>query len=130
MTVSQQDLIAGMGSAGTFDITTIGRKTGQPRRLEIAYHVIDGRLYVSGIPRPQRRSWLANLDANSSLTVHLRKPVRADVAAIARVINGEAERRAILELVARNWRRNDVDLMVQQSPLVEVTLEPQAGARA
>jgi len=126
MTISHQDLIAGMGSVGTFDITTTGRKTGQPRRLEIVYHVIDGRVYVSGQPRPQRRNWLANLDADPALTIHLRKPVRADVEATARVIDSDAERRRILERVAQNWRRTDVDLMVEQSPLIEVTLRPQA----
>src|SRR5438067_3978709 len=110
MTISHQDLIAGMGSVGTFDITTTGRKTGQPRRLEIVYHVIDGRVYVSGQPRPQRRNWLANLDADPALTIHLRKPVRADVEATARVIDSDAERRRILERVAQNWRRTDVDL--------------------
>lgn len=30
------------------DITTTGRRTGLPRRIEIVYHVIDGRIYISG----------------------------------------------------------------------------------
>ena len=32
------------------DITTTGRKTGAPRRIEIVFHNIDGRIYISGIP--------------------------------------------------------------------------------
>jgi len=121
------DVIAALGKAGklgTFDITTSGRKTGQPRRLEISYHVINGRLYISGIPSPRRRSWLANLDADPSLTLHLRKPVAADVAATARIIDSEAERRALLPQVAQNWGRNDVERMVLQSPLIEVSIKP------
>lgn len=32
------------------DITTIGRKSGQPRRIEIWFHNLDGRLYITGTP--------------------------------------------------------------------------------
>lgn len=120
------DVIATLGKMGVFDITTTGRKTGEPRRLEIVYHVIDGRLYVSGIPRPNRRGWLANLDANPALELHFRKPVPADFAATARVIDSEPERRALLLHIARNWGREDVELMVRQSPLIEVSIEPAA----
>jgi len=123
--VGDRDIIATLGKGGVFDITTTGRKSGEPRRLEIVYHVIDGRLYLSGIPMPTRRSWLANLDADPALTLHLRKPVPADVAATVRIIESEAERRAVLPHVARNWGRDDIELMVRQSPLVEVTIEPQ-----
>jgi len=123
--VGDRDIIATLGKGGVFDITTTGRKSGEPRRLEIVYHVIDGRLYLSGIPMPTRRSWLANLDADPALTLHLRKPVPTDVAATVRIIESEAERRAVLPHVARNWGRDDIELMVRQSPLVEVTIEPQ-----
>ena len=108
----------------TIDITTTGRKTGEPRRLEIVFHNIDGRLYISGTPSPRRRSWLANLDANPKFTFHLKGKVRADLPATARVIDGQAERREILPHIARIWKRNDLDQMVRYSPLIEVTLEP------
>ena len=36
----------------TIDITTTGRKTGQPRRIEIWFHNLDGDLYITGLPRP------------------------------------------------------------------------------
>src|SRR5258706_640972 len=102
MTADTSSIIRGLGKMGVFDITTTGRKTGEARRLEIVYHVIDDRLYISGIPMPRRRGWLANLDANPALTLHLRKPVRADVPATARVIDGEAERRSLLPQIAAN----------------------------
>jgi deazaflavin-dependent oxidoreductase (nitroreductase family) len=106
------------------DITTTGRKSGRPRRVEIVYHVIGGRIYISGMPRAdRRRSWLANLEAEPRFTVHLKRGITASLPATARVITDEAERRAILEHVANNWRRNDVDFMVAHSPLVEVTID-------
>ena len=36
-------------SGHTIDITTTGRKTGEPRRIEIVFHNIDGRLIITGI---------------------------------------------------------------------------------
>lgn len=105
------------------DITTTGRKSKHPRRIEIVIHNIDGHLYISGQPRRERRSWLANLDANPDFTVHLKRGVRADLPARAREVTDPAERRKVLEGVARHWNRHDVDTMVQYSPLVEVTLK-------
>ncbi len=106
----------------TIDITTTGRKTGKPRRIEVMFHNIGGRIFISGMPG-FRRSWLANLDANPHFTFHLKGAVRADLPATARVINDEQERRTILEGVARAWRRRDLDTMVKTSPLVEVTID-------
>ena len=41
------------------DITTTGRRTGQPRRIEIVFHNIDGRIYITGMPRSDRARLLA-----------------------------------------------------------------------
>ena len=108
------------------DITTTGRKSGEPRRLEIVLHNIDGRLYISGAPSRRRRSWLANLDGNPNLTVHLKRGITADLPATAREISEPKERRQILEGIARHWGRGDVDTMMKYSPLIEVTID---GAR-
>jgi hypothetical protein len=39
------------------------------------------------------------------------------------VVADPAERRSVLEYIARIWRRSDVDAMVERSPLIEVTLD-------
>ena len=104
------------------DISTTGRKSRQERRIEIVMHNIDGRLYISGQPSRRRRSWLANLDTNPKFTLHVKRGARADLPATAREITDSAERRQVLEHVARNWKRTDVDTMVEYSPLIEVTL--------
>jgi deazaflavin-dependent oxidoreductase (nitroreductase family) len=110
----------------TIDITTTGRRTGKPRRIEIVFHNIGGRIYISGQPRPEKRDWLLNLEADPHLTFHLKGRTRADLPALARVIDGLNERRQVLPHVARAWNRTDVDRMVSESPLIEVTF-PQAG---
>jgi deazaflavin-dependent oxidoreductase (nitroreductase family) len=111
-----------LARGGVIDITTIGRKTGQPHRIEIVFHNIGGRLYISGMPG-FKRGYIANLTAEPHFTFHLKRGVRADLAATARVINDEAERREVLPHIARNWKRDDIDNMVASSPLFEVTID-------
>ncbi len=112
-----------LSRGGIIDITTTGRTTGVPRRIEIVVHRIDGRIWISGMPSPRRRAWLANLAADPRLTLHLKGPIAvADLPATARIVDDPAERRTILERVARAWRRTDVDRMVAESPLIEVIL--------
>jgi hypothetical protein len=111
---------------GLIDITTVGRETGRPRRLEIVFHNIGGRIYISGIPSPQRRSWLANLEADPHLTFHLKRGIQADLQATARIIDDETERREILGPIARAWGRRGeeaLEMMVRYSPLIEVTID-------
>jgi deazaflavin-dependent oxidoreductase (nitroreductase family) len=123
MSATKPEIDKALQGVQTVDITTTGRKSGKPRKLEIVAHNIDGRIYISGMPFPRRRSWLANLDANPHMTLHLKGRVRADLPVTARVIEGEAERREILPHIARNWGRNDLETMVEQSPLIEVSLD-------
>ncbi len=123
MAATKQEIDSALQGVHTVDITTTGRKSGKPRTLEIVSHNIDGRIYISGIPFPRRRSWLANLDADPHMTFHLKGKVRADLPATARVIEDEAERRAILPFIARNWGRKDLEKMVEQSPLIEVKID-------
>ena len=103
----------------TIDLTTTGRRTGLARRIELVFHAIDGRVYISGMPgRP--RSWMANIRANPRVTFHLKGPVQADLPSTARELTEPVERRRIMEQVARNWNRSDVDRMMVASPLIEI----------
>jgi deazaflavin-dependent oxidoreductase (nitroreductase family) len=103
------------------DITTTGRRSGLPRRIEITFHSFDGHLYISGMPSRRTRAWLQNLRADPRFTFHLKALLKADLPATAREITDEAERRAVLEKVARAWNR-DAEPMVQFSPLIEVSI--------
>jgi hypothetical protein len=107
---------------GRIDITTKGRKTGEPHRIEIVFHNVGGRLYISGMPG-FKRSYIANLAADPHFTFHLKDGVSADLAATARIITDEAERRTVLIPIAHSWKRNDIDVMVESSPLFEVTID-------
>jgi deazaflavin-dependent oxidoreductase (nitroreductase family) len=67
-----------MDRGGIADITTIGRKTGLPRRVEIYFHQFDGEYYLTGRPG-FKRDWEANIKANPQFTLHLKRGVAADV---------------------------------------------------
>jgi deazaflavin-dependent oxidoreductase (nitroreductase family) len=106
------------------DITTIGRRSGARRRIEVVFHNFGGRLYLSG--RPGRRDWYANLVANPEFTFHLKGPISADLPAKARLITDPTERREVLGEVARAWGM-DVRVLMRGAPLVEVLLEENAA---
>jgi len=107
---------------GLIDITTVGRKTGKPHKIEIAFHNFEGVLYISG--RPGRRDWYANLVAKPQFTIHLKQSTLADLPARAIPITDEAARRTVLSRVVAKWgRQGQIEVFVQSSPLVEVQLE-------
>ena len=114
----------------TIDITTTGRTTGRPHRIEMWFHNLDGRLYLTGTPGT--RGWYANLQQYPRFTFHLKGAVRADLSARATPIVDPARRRAVLSrLLDRLGRAADLDAWVRESPLVEIDiLEGETGAEA
>src|SRR6476646_9277395 len=115
---------ASLAHGHTIDITTTGRRTGLPRRIEIVFHNMDGRLIITGTPRSDhKRAWLYNLESDPHLTFHLKGSVDADLPATARVITDPTERRAIADWITANaWRNQDVEAMTAYAPMIEVTL--------
>lgn len=102
----------------TIDITTIGRKSGEPRRIEIWFHNIDGKFYITGQPG-RKRDWYQNMVANPQFTFHLKGNVQADLDATAHPITDETSRRAWFEGYLAGSDR-DVEQWITESPLIEV----------
>lgn len=101
-------------------ITTTGRNSSEPRRIEIWQHPIDGRNYITG--RPGSRDWYANVRADPHFTFHLKRSVQADLPARAHPIVDEDERRVFF---TQAFARMDVDAgqldrWIADSPLIEV----------
>lgn len=108
------------------DITTTGRRSGDPRRIEIWCHLMDGQLYLAASPGP--RSWYANLYANPNVTLHLKDDVKADIPVRACPITAEAERRDVFTRLSaqsafRQGQGLDVETWVRGSKLVELIPE-------
>ena len=103
------------------DITTAGRASGELRRIEIWYHVVDGRYYITGRPGP--RSWYANLLAEPTLTFHLKESAQADLPATARAVTDPEEKRGVFlnaPKLAEYISEANVQEWVEGSPLIEV----------
>jgi len=121
-------VVATLGAGGIADITTTGRRTGTPRRIEIFFHSFDGDYYITGRPG-FKRDWLANMGANPEFTLHLKRGAKADLSAKASAITNPEERAAILfRILTESWSttpeqaRSDLDRWVDGAPLVRFSL--------
>ena len=115
----------------TIDITTTGRRSGEARRMEIVFYRLGDDIYLSGIPGPTTRDWLANLAAQPQFTFHLKHELVADLPATAMVIVEPTERRRVLAVFVEEFNRRRgpgspwpeafLDEWVERSPLTKVT---------
>jgi deazaflavin-dependent oxidoreductase (nitroreductase family) len=111
----------------TIDITTTGRRSGEPRRIEICFYGFEDSVYLSGRPGSRPRDWLVNLAAQPHFTFHLKNGIVADLPATATVITDPEERRRVLtDIVEKFNRRNgaesqwELEKWVAGSPLAKV----------
>ena len=113
------------------DIVTMGRKTGEPRKIEIWFHNIEGRIIICGKPRGERddgtpwsnRGWLANMRADPNFTFCLKESCEVDLPARAVEITNEDDRRRLMSLPNMKWYHEQVEKvedLVVGSPIVEV----------
>jgi hypothetical protein len=110
----------------TIDITTIGRTSGLPHRIETWFYRVDDRYYLTG--SPGRRDWYANLLTNPEFTFHLKQSVAADLPALADPITDPDERRAIFTKILGDLGGNrDLDAWLEGSPLVAISFEESNG---
>ena len=108
----------------TIDITTTGRKSGQPRRIEIWFKNVDGCIYITGTPF--KRHWYANMLSEPAMVFHLKESVQADLSARARPVTDPAERTKILNAPNMAWHHENSAssaAFVNEALLVEVIFE-------
>lgn len=113
------------------DIVTRGAKSGLPRKTEIWFTNVDGRIIICGTPDaagtsgPRARcDWLANLRANPEFLFCLKESVSAQLPARAVIIVDPEDRRRLMTAPATQWYRDQVtsvEDLVAGSPIVEVS---------
>ena len=114
----------------TIDIITIGAKTGLPRRIEIWFTNVNGRIFICGTPDAKGgkghyspRDWLANLRAHPEFTFCLKESLKIELPAKAVEIVDPGDRRNLMSAPETKWYRDQVDSiddLVTGSPIVEV----------
>jgi len=128
--VDKQTILKALKTDRTIDIVTTGAKTGLPRRTEIWFWNINGRIIICGTPSaggesgPQaRRDWLANLSVNPEFLFCLKESVQIQLRARAEIITDPVDRRAIMSAPETRWYRQQtgsVEELVAASPIIEV----------
>ncbi|WP_162182629.1 nitroreductase/quinone reductase family protein, partial [Actinoalloteichus caeruleus] len=113
------------------DITTTGRRSGLPRRLEIWLYRSGGRFFLTGYPEDRPRDWYRNLLADPRLTVHLKESVVVDLPATAVEVTDAVDRRRVLDDILDQLSRPDNPQGLSEeldragwqarSPLLEIT---------
>jgi deazaflavin-dependent oxidoreductase (nitroreductase family) len=115
------DRDARLAAVRTVEITTTGRRTGRPSRVEIWWFRFEGRFVITGTPG--RRDWLANLRADPQLVVHA---LGADHPATAVPIEDAAFRRRFFTQsnAEMRWYVGQAELveLVETAPMIEVRL--------
>lgn len=103
------------------DITTTGRKSGEPRRVEIWFHNLDGVLYITGLPGT--RGWYANILKDPGMTFHLKETTVADLPARATAVAEPAEKRRVMERICtKQGTLDQLEARVSGAPLIRVDL--------
>jgi deazaflavin-dependent oxidoreductase (nitroreductase family) len=85
-------------------LTTTGRRTGRPHRIEIWFAAHDSRVYLLSGGR-ERSDWVRNLQANARVTVDLGDETHAGTARILQA--GTTEDQRARELLVRKYRDGD-----------------------
>jgi deazaflavin-dependent oxidoreductase (nitroreductase family) len=85
-------------------LTTNGRRTGQPHRIEIWFAAQGGRMYLLAGGR-ERSDWVRNLQADAQVTVELGDETRTGAARILDA--GTDEDRRARELLVAKYREGD-----------------------
>jgi deazaflavin-dependent oxidoreductase (nitroreductase family) len=113
------DLVQRLSTTRTIDLTTYGRRSGLPRRIEIWWFHVDGRFIVTGTPG--RRDWLANVRANPSVIVHASGH---DLPGVAAEIVDEGFRRRVFGEPHTRWYRtqSELEALVTTAPMIEIHL--------
>lgn len=110
----------------TLDITTVGRRSGQPRRIEIWWFRVGGRFIITGTPGP--RDWYANLLADPRIIIHAGG---FDHPGTAAPVTDPEFRTAVFTDPQTSWYTDQTGLahLVATAPMVEVTLDHPKGHR-
>ncbi len=120
MTPPPDQIRAALDRAVTVDITTTGRRSGAPTRVEIWMFKVGDRYVITGTPGP--RDWYANVLADPRMTLHLKDGLPIDLDAVATPILDPGIRREVLSAPTTSWYRTQtmLDDLVANSPMVEL----------
>lgn len=114
--------LASSATDRTAEITTIGRLSGLPRRIEVWFYRVGDTNYLSGMPG-RDPDWFHNLVEQPRFTLHLKHGVRADLPATAIPITDVAERSRVFTAIVADLNQPANPGRIIQPTSVEAWLE-------
>jgi deazaflavin-dependent oxidoreductase (nitroreductase family) len=85
-------------------LTTIGRRSGRPHRIEIWFGMQDGRIYLLSGGR-DRSDWVRNVMANPQITIEVGNEAHSGTARVLRA--GTDMDRTARDLLVEKYREGD-----------------------
>ena len=103
----------------TIDLTTYGRRSGEPRTIEIWWFRVDDRFVITGTPGP--RDWLANVRNDPRVVIHADG---LDIEASASLVEDQEFRRHVFSQANTRWytTQAQLDHLVATAPMIEIHL--------
>jgi hypothetical protein len=113
----QPSTIKSLAATRTIDLTTIGRRSGEHRTVEIWWFHVDDRFIVTGTPG--RRDWLANVRSDNSVLVTT--PFGEFLGNAIEIADAEFRRRVFTDPATRWYStQEELDELVSTAPMVEI----------
>ncbi len=102
----------------TIDLTTLGRRSGRPSRIEIWWFQVDDRFFITGTPGA--RDWYANVSADPKVVIHVGG---LDLPATATPVRDLALRARVFDDPQTRWYSSQAQRqrLIDESPMVEIT---------
>lgn len=109
----------------TVDMTTFGRRSGEPRTVEIWWFHFEGRFIVTGTPGP--RDWLANVRADRRVIVEV---AGLTVEATAREVADRDFRSRFFAHSHARWYSSQAgyERLVAEAPMIELDFGGESAA--
>jgi len=116
--------ISTLAQTRTIELTTWGRRSGRPARIEIWWFHVDSRFIITG--SPGRRDWFANVNADPRLIIHANG---RDYPGAAKVIIDKTFRTTVFTDPDIGWYRTqaELDLLVDSAPMIEILFAASHG---
>lgn len=113
----QPSTIRSLAATRTIDLTTIGRRSGEHRTVEIWWFHVDDRFIVTGTPG--RRDWLANVRTDNSVLI---TTSFGEFTGNAVEVGDKDFRRRVFTDPMTSWYKTQEELeqLVVTAPMVEI----------
>jgi deazaflavin-dependent oxidoreductase (nitroreductase family) len=120
MKMSEPIDTAALANHRTIDLTTIGRRSGLPRRIEIWWFRVDDRYFITGTPGA--RDWYANVLADQRVVIHV---AGMDLPARATPVRDPALRALVFDDPQTRWysTQSQRRRLIDEAPMVEVEFD-------